>query len=218
MSHSITSVITIGRLWGISKYSFVCTGYLCFHNTLQWPQNERDGVSIHRRIVGLLNHLLSRRSKKTSKLRVTGLCEGNSPVIGEFAERGNVHWMTSSWAVMFFVHVNYSLLKHIIFYQSEKIYWWIFLPDDKMPVSFMSQHKNHKEICYKCVFLEVAFDDIHEWSIDDFGTSSIKVFFFFFFFLGGGGGGGGGVPIIFSDRNVIAVYHFLIWWDLNYWY
>ena len=25
-----------------------------------------------------------RRSKKTSKLRVTGLCEGNSPVIGEF--------------------------------------------------------------------------------------------------------------------------------------
>ena len=32
----------------------------------------------------LLNRLLRRRSKKTSKLRVTGLCAGNSSVTGEF--------------------------------------------------------------------------------------------------------------------------------------
>ena len=32
----------------------------------------------------LLNRLFRRRSKKTSKIRVTGLCEGNSPVTGEF--------------------------------------------------------------------------------------------------------------------------------------
>ena len=32
----------------------------------------------------LLNRLFRRRSKKTSKLRVTGLCAGNSPVTGEF--------------------------------------------------------------------------------------------------------------------------------------
>ena len=31
----------------------------------------------------LLNRLFRRRSKKTSKLRVAGLCEGNSPVTGE---------------------------------------------------------------------------------------------------------------------------------------
>ena len=36
----------------------------------------------NRRIDGLLNRLFRRRSKKTSKLRVTGLCEGNSPVTG----------------------------------------------------------------------------------------------------------------------------------------
>ena len=30
----------------------------------------------------LLNRLFRRRSKKTSKLSVTGLCEGNSPVTG----------------------------------------------------------------------------------------------------------------------------------------
>ena len=32
----------------------------------------------------LLNRLSRRRSKKTSKLRVTGLCEGNSPLTGDF--------------------------------------------------------------------------------------------------------------------------------------
>ena len=32
----------------------------------------------------LLKRLFSRRSKKTSKLYVTSLCEGNSPVTGEF--------------------------------------------------------------------------------------------------------------------------------------
>ena len=34
--------------------------------------------------VCLLNRLFRCRSKKTSKLRVTGLCEGNSPMTGEF--------------------------------------------------------------------------------------------------------------------------------------
>ena len=52
--------------------------------TLQWHHNERDGVSNHRRLDCLLNRLFWRRSKKTSKLRVTGLCDGNSPVTGEF--------------------------------------------------------------------------------------------------------------------------------------
>ena len=32
----------------------------------------------------LLNRLFKRRSKKKSKLRVTGLCAGNSPEDGEF--------------------------------------------------------------------------------------------------------------------------------------
>ena len=32
----------------------------------------------------LLNRLFRRRSKKASKLRVTGICAGKSPVTGEF--------------------------------------------------------------------------------------------------------------------------------------
>ena len=51
---------------------------------LLWRLNGLDGFSNHRRIVCLLNCLLRRRSKKTSKLRLSGLCEGNSPVTGEF--------------------------------------------------------------------------------------------------------------------------------------
>ena len=49
---------------------------------LQWRHNERDGISNHRRLDCLLDCLFRRRSQNTSKLRVTGLCEGTlwSPV------------------------------------------------------------------------------------------------------------------------------------------
>ena len=47
-------------------------------------RNERDGVSNHQPHDCLPNRLVGRRSKKISKLRVTGLCEGKSPVTGEF--------------------------------------------------------------------------------------------------------------------------------------
>ena len=48
--------------------------------SLLWRHNGRDGVSNHQPHDCLLNRLFRRRSKKTSKLRVTGLCAGNSPV------------------------------------------------------------------------------------------------------------------------------------------
>ena len=51
---------------------------------LQWRQNERDGVSNHQPHNCLLNCLISRGSKKVSKVRVTGLCVGNSPVTDGF--------------------------------------------------------------------------------------------------------------------------------------
>ena len=52
--------------------------------TLQWRHNGDDSVSNHQPHDCLLNRLFRCRSKKTSKLRVTGLCAGNSPVTGEF--------------------------------------------------------------------------------------------------------------------------------------
>ena len=66
---------------------------------LRWRHNERDNVSNHQPHDCLLNRLFTRRSKKTSKLRVTGLCAGNSPETGEFpaqrasnAENGSIWW------------------------------------------------------------------------------------------------------------------------------
>ena len=65
--------------------------------SLQWSHNERDYVSNHRRLDCLLNRLCRRRLNKTSKLRVTGLCEGNLPVPGEGpVTRKCFHLMTSS--------------------------------------------------------------------------------------------------------------------------
>ena len=64
-------------------YKWSCTGFY-LPVSLQWRYNVCDGVSNHQPHDCLLNRLFRRRSKKTSKLRVTGLCAGNSPVTGEF--------------------------------------------------------------------------------------------------------------------------------------
>ena len=53
-------------------------------NTLRW---RRDGDSNHQPHDCSLNHLFRCRSKQTSKLGVTDLWEGNSPVTGEFPEQ-----------------------------------------------------------------------------------------------------------------------------------
>ena len=72
--------------------------------TLQWYRikilhNERSCVSNHQPHGSLLNRLFRRKSKKTSKLRITGLYVGNSPGTGEFpaqmasnAENVSIWW------------------------------------------------------------------------------------------------------------------------------
>ena len=45
---------------------------------LKWRHNDHGGVSNHQPHGCLLNRLFRRRSKKTSQIRVTGLCVGNS--------------------------------------------------------------------------------------------------------------------------------------------
>ena len=59
--------------------------WIPFINALRWRHNEPDGVSNHQPRDCLLNCLFRFRSKKTSKLRVTGLCAENSPGTGEFS-------------------------------------------------------------------------------------------------------------------------------------
>ena len=66
---------------------------------LQWRHNGRDDISNHQPHHCFLSHLFRRRSKKTSKLHVTGLCVRNSPVSSEFpsqmpsnAENVSIWW------------------------------------------------------------------------------------------------------------------------------
>ena len=73
-----------------------CLHYYC--HTLQWRHNKHDDVSNYQPNECLLNHVCRRRSKKTSNLRVTGLCAGNSPVTGEFpAQRASDAENVSIW-------------------------------------------------------------------------------------------------------------------------
>ena len=73
--------------------------------SLLWHHNEHDGVSNHQPHDCLLNRVFRRGSKKTSKVRVTGLCALNSSVTGEFpaqrasnAENASIFLTSSCWA------------------------------------------------------------------------------------------------------------------------
>ena len=66
--------------------------------SLRRRHNGHYSVSNHQARDCLLNRLFRRRSKKTSKLRVTGLCAGNSPRIGEFpAQMASSAENVSTW-------------------------------------------------------------------------------------------------------------------------
>ena len=82
-------------IWILSSSYFLLTTYLIyeFHSaiyplksrwTLQWRHNGCGSVSNHQPHDCLLNRIFRRRSKKMSRLRVTGLCAENSPRTGEF--------------------------------------------------------------------------------------------------------------------------------------
>ena len=87
---------------------------------LQWRHNEGNGVSTHRRVDCLLNRLYRRRSKKTSKPQVTGICEGNPSVIGGFPSQraSNAEIVSISWRHHAIQEYHYSdatlALRHLI--------------------------------------------------------------------------------------------------------
>ena len=73
--------------------------------TLQWCHNGQGDVSNHQPRDCLLNRLYRHRSKKTSKLRVAGVCAGNSLVTSEChaqktsnAENVSIWWHHHEWS------------------------------------------------------------------------------------------------------------------------
>ena len=81
------------------RFVTVMHGGIISRCPLPWRHNGHDSVSYHQPHHCLLNRLCGCRSKETSKLRVTGLCAGNSPGTGEFpaqmasnAENVSIWW------------------------------------------------------------------------------------------------------------------------------
>ena len=80
---------------------------------LLWCHNECNGISNHQPHDCLPNGLFRCRSKKTSKLHITGLCVGNSSVTGEIpaqrasdAENVSIWWRHHKQAVWFMSNVK----------------------------------------------------------------------------------------------------------------
>ena len=83
----------------ISLIHQICIDHEVCDCALQWRHNGCDGVSNHQPHDCLFTRLFRCRSKKTSKLRITGLCVGNSPVTGEFSAQmaSNAENVTIWW-------------------------------------------------------------------------------------------------------------------------
>ena len=91
---------TSTQVWLVCRRSWAAIVH--FRDAFYWRHNDHDGVSNHQPRVCLLNRLFGRISQKTSKLRVTGLCAGNSPGPVNSPHKWPVtrkifHLMTSSW-------------------------------------------------------------------------------------------------------------------------
>ena len=91
---------------------------------LHWRHNGRDGVWNHRRLDCLLNRLFKRRSKNTSKLCVTGICEVN-PVKGGFpTQRASNAENASIWRrhYAFTACVTYEFCVKMTWSQDEELH------------------------------------------------------------------------------------------------
>ena len=151
--------------------------------TLRWCHNGRDSISNHQPHDGLFNRLFRRRSKKTSKLSVTGICVGNSWGIhrdrwiprtkGQL--RGKCfHLMTSSWPNILWdlLHISWHLsvylfqcilhkwLNHLVFKfeYSEKTYVipWLLM-------TWLLASPGHQQPCYWHCRICKSFLLLNEW-------------------------------------------------------
>ena len=83
--------------------------------SLEWRHDGCDGVSNLRRRDRLLYCLYRRRSKKTSKLRATGLCEGNPLVTWWFLlTKGQWRGNVSIWWRHHAPHRNYIYARPVL--------------------------------------------------------------------------------------------------------
>ena len=111
---------------------------------LRWRHSERDGVSNHQPQDCLLNRLFRRRSGKTSKLCVTGICAGNSPVISEVPAQKAINAENVSiwWRHHGLPEFWYNWVRVMIFY--------VIFESESAPLTFPTVFRQNAQ-CMSCV-------------------------------------------------------------------
>ena len=100
-------------------HGWIMTCIVLCEISLRWHHNRHDNVSNHQPHDCLLNRLFIGRSKKTSKLRVAGLCMGNSLGTGEFpaqmasnTENVSIWWRHHVSSYLCLVHID-CVIRHL---------------------------------------------------------------------------------------------------------
>ena len=124
--------------------------------SLLWRHNGRDSVSNHQPHYCLPNRLFRRRSKKTSKLRVTGLCAGKSPATGEFpaqkasnAENVFIWWRHHGYAPFLFYNTYgkiYAVDLYCVFHTSGTILLPVWIRSELHQNGRQRRHKRRQLI------------------------------------------------------------------------
>ena len=126
-------------------------GYI-YLSSLQGRHNERDGVSNHRRSHCLLHCWFKRKSKKTSKVRVTGLCVGNAPVTGEFPapqKASNEENVFIWWRHHDICSFSYFILFRYWDKYNAGLTWWNILYNSELNIYWI----DHKIFCITHLFI-----------------------------------------------------------------
>ena len=74
----------LGFLCSLSQFTYCCRKFITFTDMNHYSDVIMGGMASQITSLTIVCRIFRRRSKKTSKLRVTGLCAGNSPVTSEF--------------------------------------------------------------------------------------------------------------------------------------
>ena len=122
--------------------------------SLQRPHNEHDGISNHWLLGCLLNHLFRCRSKKTSMLCVTGLCERNPLLTGGFpSQRFSNMENVSIWRSHHVIFHSIALLEHSLtlrmlwyFPICRWPFWMTLYGSIKYTISYIAMESKEKKI------------------------------------------------------------------------
>ena len=157
------------------------------NTSLRWRHDDHDSVSNHQPHHRLLNRLCGCRSKKTSKLRVTGLCVGNSQGTGEFpaqkvskAENISIWWRhhahtLSHGPLVTVIWEGTTAVYRILVLETHKMISWILLMTiqrfqiDKMMIdSNVLNQVMHAYRCALCCELHRSYFKI-SWNLFQHG-------------------------------------------------